>query len=81
MSQMADKKLCVENGDYPKSSFTFAEIARPSASPANFLEATPITLPISLPLVAPTSAMISFNAASSSSADICFGKNFSITAT
>ena len=30
---------------YPKSSFTFAEMARPSARPASFLEATPITLP------------------------------------
>ena len=49
--------------DYPKSSFTLAEMARPSASPANFLEATPITLPISLPLVAPVSVIISFNAA------------------
>ncbi len=30
-----------------RSSFTLAEIARPSARPANFFEATPITLPIS----------------------------------
>ena len=59
---------------YCNNSFTFAEIARPSASPANFLEATPITLPISFPLVAPVSAMISFNATSSSSAVICLGK-------
>ena len=49
-------------GIYPKSSFTLAEIARPSASPANFLEATPITLPMSFPLVAPVSAIISFSA-------------------
>ena len=71
------KRFCGSSGSYPKSSFTLAEIARPSASPANFLEATPITLPMSFPLVAPVSAIISFSAASSSSAVICFGRNFS----
>ena len=50
------------------------EMARPSASPASSLEATPITLPMSLPLVAPTRAMISFSFASSSSAESCFGR-------
>ena len=59
---------------YPKSSFTLAEMARPSASPASFLVAVPITLPISFGPSAPTSAMIAFKAASSSSALICFGK-------
>lgn len=32
---------------YPNISFTLAEMARPSAFPANFLVATPITLPMS----------------------------------
>ena len=61
-------------GAYPNNSFTLAEMARPSAKPASFLVAVPITLPMSLGPVAPTSAMISFRAASSSSALICLGK-------
>lgn len=61
-------------GDYPKSSLTLAEMARPSASPASFLVAVPITLPMSLGPSAPTSAMMAFSAASSSSALICFGR-------
>lgn len=32
---------------YPSNSFTLAEMARPSALPASFLVATPMTLPIS----------------------------------
>ncbi len=59
---------------YCNNSFTFAEIARPSARPASSLLATPITLPMSFPLVAPTRAMISFSLASSSSAESCFGR-------
>ena len=53
------KYFCFET--YPNNSFTLAEIARPSANPASFLEATPITFPMSLPLVAPTSAIISYD--------------------
>ena len=37
----------LERGSYPNNSFTLAEMARPSARPANFLVAVPITLPIS----------------------------------
>ena len=33
--------------DYARSFFTVAEMARPSARPASFFVATPITLPIS----------------------------------
>lgn len=59
---------------YCNNSFTFAEMARPSARPASSLLATPITLPMSFPLVAPTRAMISFSFASSSSAESCLGR-------
>ena len=60
--------------DYPKSSFTLALMARPSANPASFLVAVPITLPMSFGPSAPTSAMIAFKAVSNSSAFICFGR-------
>ena len=59
---------------YPNNSFTLAEMARPSANPANFLVAVPITLPMSFGPVAPTSAMMAFKATSSSSALICLGR-------
>ena len=62
------------DGAYPSNSLTLAEMARPSACPARRLVAVPITLPMSLALVAPTSAMMAFRAASSSASLICFGR-------
>ena len=59
---------------HPRRLFTAAEMARPSATPARRLEATPITLPMSRIEVAPTSAMISLTWTSSSSGESCFGK-------
>ena len=66
---------------YDKSFFTIAEIAFPSALPASCLVATPITLPISWGVVAPTSAIMPFTASVSSSSLICLGRYFSSTAT
>ena len=57
--------------DYlPNNSFTFSEIALPSALPANWRVATPITLPMSCGPAAPTSAMIAAMIVSSSASDI-----------
>ena len=64
---------------YPKSCFTFAEIAAPSAFPASCFEATPITFPISFMPVAPTYSMMAFTAAVSSSSESCFGRYASRT--
>ena len=50
------------------------EMVRPSERPARALLAVPITLPISLMEVAPTSAMISFILASTSASESCLGK-------
>lgn len=59
---------------YANNSFTLAEMALPSARPASFLEARPITLPISLALVAPTSAMMARSSASNSSGVRALGR-------
>ena len=59
---------------YARSFFTAAEMARPSARPASFLVAMPITLPMSCGLVAPTSAMIFVSSASSSASVSCLGR-------
>lgn len=66
--------VCRDASSYPSNSFTLADMARPSAWPASFLVATPITLPMSLGPLAPVSAMMAFRAASSSSALICLGR-------
>lgn len=52
-------------------SFTLAEIAFPSARPASFLVATPITFPMSAGLEAPVSEIICRNSFSSSSSLNC----------
>ena len=59
---------------YESSSLTLAEISLPSARPASFFEATPITLPISFIDVAPTSAITAFTSAVSSSGVRLFGQ-------
>ena len=56
-------------------------MVRPSALPASFLEATPITRPISFAEVAPTSAMMAVSSALSSYAVSCLGRYSSMTAT
>ena len=60
---------------YANNSLTLAEISLPSARPASFFEATPITLPISFIDVAPTSAITALTSAASSSAVSCLGRN------
>ena len=65
---------------FDNNSFTKPEIVFPSALPANSLVAAPITFPISAGDVAPTAVIIFSIAAFTSSADSCFGRNFSITA-
>lgn len=52
---------------YESSSLTLAEISLPSARPASFFEAAPITLPISFIDVAPTSAITALTSAVNSS--------------
>ena len=64
-------------GGYDSNSLTLAEISLPSARPASRFDATPITLPISFIDVAPTSAMMAFTSAVSSSAVSCLGRNSS----
>jgi hypothetical protein len=64
---------------FASNSFTAAEIALPSARPASFLVAAPITLPISAGEEAPVSAIICCSSAFSSSPLNWAGKNFSIT--
>ena len=49
-------------------------IALPSALPANCFVAVPITLPISLALVAPTAAIMALISCSSSYAESCLGR-------
>src|SRR5690606_6203218 len=61
--------------DYPNRALTLWEISLPSAFPANFLVATPITFPISLVPLAPTSFIICFRADSSSPSLSCLGRN------
>ena len=55
------------------------EIDLPSALPANFCEAKPITLPISCIEVAFVDLIMSAIIAFNSSVPICSSKNFSIT--
>ena len=55
--------------DINKSSFTNAEIVLPSAFPANFLVAAPITFPISAGDVAPTSLITAATSALNSLAE------------
>ena len=64
-------------GGHDSNSLTLAEISLPSARPASRFDATPITLPISFIDVAPTSAMMAFTSAVSSSAVSCLGRNSS----
>jgi len=64
-----------------KSLLTVSEIILPSALPANCLVATPITLPISAGVDAPTCVIIALSAASSSCWLICLGRKLSITDT
>lgn len=56
------------------NSFTIAEIILPSALPANCLEATPMTFPISAGDEAPTDRIILPISVFISSSVICFGK-------
>ena len=59
---------------YESNSFTTAEIVFPSALPANSLEASPITFPISFIEDAPVREMIPAIAVRNSSSESCFGK-------
>ena len=63
-----------QGNNQASSALTFSLMVRPSARPARRLEATPMTLPISLGEVAPTSAMISRSAVVSSSSVRALGR-------
>ncbi len=60
--------------DYARSFFTRVEITRPSARPARRFVATPMTLPMSDGLLAPTSAMMALSCSSISASESCFGR-------